>query len=86
VQAQDYWRACFFRADNNLASHHQKIIRDFAEMLVLYWLSKSGHKCARIDHIGIDIIAAAQDGADWNLSATLPRSRHTELKRQPSRV
>jgi hypothetical protein len=44
------------------SSRHQKITGDFAEMIVLYWLSKSGYECARIDHTGIDIIAAAQNG------------------------
>ena len=50
------------------SSRHQKITGDFAEMLVLYWLSKSGYECARIDHTGIDIIAAAQDGTRMGIS------------------
>jgi hypothetical protein len=40
------------------SSRHSKITGDFAEMLVLYWLSKSGYECAKIDHTGIDLIAA----------------------------
>lgn len=44
------------------SSRHQKITGDFAERLVLYWLSKSGHECVWVDHTGIDIIAAAKDG------------------------
>jgi hypothetical protein len=39
------------------SSRHSKITGDFAESLVLYWLSKYGFECARIDHTGIDIIA-----------------------------
>jgi hypothetical protein len=39
------------------SSNHSKITGDFAEALVLYWLSKYGYECARIDHTGIDLIA-----------------------------
>lgn len=39
------------------SSRHAKIVGDFGEALVLYWLSKYGYECARIDHTGIDLIA-----------------------------
>ena len=39
------------------SSRHSKITGDFGEALVLYWLSKDGFECARIDHTGIDLIA-----------------------------
>ena len=39
------------------SSRHSKITGDFGEALVLYWLSKHGFECARVDHTGIDIIA-----------------------------
>lgn len=39
------------------SSRHPKITGDFAEGLVLYWLSKHGFECARVDHTGIDLIA-----------------------------
>lgn len=39
------------------SSRHSKITGDFAETLVLYWLSKYGFECARVDHTGIDLIA-----------------------------
>ena len=39
------------------SSRHAKITGDFAEGLVLYWLSKHGFECARVDHSGIDLIA-----------------------------
>ena len=43
--------------DISKSSRHSKITGDFAEALVLYWLSKYGFECARVDHTGIDIIA-----------------------------
>lgn len=43
------------------SSRHAKITGDFAEHLVLYWLSKYGFECARIDHTGIDLIAGNPD-------------------------
>jgi hypothetical protein len=39
------------------STRHAKITGDFAEAVVLYWLSKYGFECARIDHTGIDLIA-----------------------------
>jgi len=39
------------------SSRHSKITGDFAEALVLYWLSKYGFECARVDHTGIDLLA-----------------------------
>lgn len=39
------------------SSRHAKISGDFAESLVLYWLSKYGFECAKVDHTGIDLIA-----------------------------
>ncbi len=39
------------------SSRHSKITGDFAERLILYWLSKHGFECALVDHVGLDIIA-----------------------------
>ena len=39
------------------STRHAKITGDFGEALVLYWLSKYGFECARVDHTGIDLIA-----------------------------
>jgi Holliday junction resolvase-like predicted endonuclease len=39
------------------SSRHSKITGDFGEALMLYWLSKRGFECARVDHTGIDLIA-----------------------------
>lgn len=41
----------------NKSSRHAKLTGDFSEHLVLYWLSKYGFECARVDHTGIDLIA-----------------------------
>jgi hypothetical protein len=45
------------------SSNHRKITGDFAEALVLYWLSKYGFECACVDHTGIDLIACTKDGS-----------------------
>jgi Holliday junction resolvase-like predicted endonuclease len=47
---------------NPKSPRHSKITGDFAEGLMLYWLSKYGYECARIDHVGIDLIARSPDG------------------------
>jgi Holliday junction resolvase-like predicted endonuclease len=39
------------------SSRHSKITGDFAERLILYWLSKYDFECAYVDHVGLDIIA-----------------------------
>lgn len=39
------------------STRHSKITGDFAEGLILYWLSKHGFESARVDHTGIDLIA-----------------------------
>ncbi|XEI32103.1 hypothetical protein NMD14_15260 [Aeromonas veronii] len=41
----------------NKSTRHSKITGDFAENLVLYWLSKYGFECTIVDHTGIDILA-----------------------------
>ncbi len=41
----------------NKSSRHSKITGDFAENMVLYWLSKNGFESAKVDHTGIDLIA-----------------------------
>lgn len=39
------------------STRHSKITGNFAEGLILYWLSKHGFECAQVDHTGIDLIA-----------------------------
>jgi len=41
----------------NKSTRHSKITGDFAEGLILYWLSKYGFECTNVDHTGIDILA-----------------------------
>lgn len=43
--------------DIKRSTRHAKIAGDFGEFIVLYWLSRHGFECARIDHTGIDLIA-----------------------------
>ena len=39
------------------STRHSHITGRFAEILVLYWLSRDGFECSRIDHTGIDLLA-----------------------------
>ena len=39
------------------SSRHARITGDFGQAVVLYWLSKHGFECARVNHTGINIIA-----------------------------
>lgn len=39
------------------STRHAKITGDFAEALVLYWLSRNAFECALIDHTGVDLLA-----------------------------
>ena len=55
---------------------HSKITGDFAEGLVLYWLSKYGYECARVDHVGIDLIACSPDGHERIGISVKSRSRY----------
>ena len=45
------------RVEISKSTRHSKITGDFAEGLVLYWLSKHGFESARVDHTGLDLIA-----------------------------
>lgn len=65
----------------NKSTRHSKITGDFAEALVLYWLSKYGHECARVDHTGIDLIARDPLGGErWGISVK-SRSRYDGTER-----
>ena len=57
------------------SSRHAKITGDFAEGLVLYWLSKHGFECARVDHTGIDLIARNPTTAEHMGISVKSRSR-----------
>lgn len=56
------------------SSRHAKITGDFAEGIVLYWLSKYDYECARVDHTGIDLIAR-EPGGDKRLLGISVKSR-----------
>lgn len=61
----------------NKSSRHSKITGDFAENLVLYWLSKYGFECANVDHTGIDIIARNPHTKEVMGISIKSRSRNT---------
>ena len=58
------------------STRHSKITGDFAEALVLYWLSKYGYECARVDHTGIDLIARNPAGPEVMGISVKSRSRY----------
>lgn len=61
----------------NKSTRHSKITGDFAEYSVLYWLSKHGFECARVDHTGIDIIAKNPITKELMGISVKSRSRNT---------
>lgn len=61
----------------NKSSRHSKITGDFAESIVLYWLSKYGFECAKVDHTGIDLIAKNPKTQELMGISVKSRSRNT---------
>src|ERR1041385_1796107 len=59
----------------NKSPRHSKITGDFAEGLILYWLSKHGFECARVDHTGLDLIARNPHNAELMGISVKSRSR-----------
>ena len=59
------------------STRHAKITGDFAEALVLYWLSKYGFECARVDHTGMDLIAKNPHTRELMGISVKARSRST---------
>lgn len=59
------------------SSRHSKITGDFAERLILYWLSKYGFECAYVDHVGLDIIARNPHTGEVMGISVKSRSRNT---------
>src|SRR3989338_321375 len=70
----------------NKSSRHSKITGDFAERLILYWLSKYGFECAYIDHTGIDIIARNPDTKEVIGISVKSRSRNEGKEGSPVRI
>ena len=59
------------------SSRHSKITGNFAENVVLYWLSKYNFECANVDHTGIDIIAKNPYTKELMGISVKSRSRNT---------
>ena len=64
-----------FSATSLKSVNHSRITGNFFEYLVLYWLSKNGFECARIDHVGIDLVAKDPQGKSLGISVK-GRSRY----------
>jgi hypothetical protein len=51
------------------STRHSHITGLFAETLVLYWLSRDGFECSRIDHTGIDLLAEqGKNTVHWGMT------------------
>ena len=68
--------------DISKSSRHAKITGDFGEALVLYWLSKYGFECARVDHTGIDLIARNPHTQELMGISVKSRSRNVACRTQ----
>jgi Holliday junction resolvase-like predicted endonuclease len=68
------------------STRHSKITGDFAEGLVLYWLSKYGYECARVDHTGIDLIARDPNTHELMGVSVKSRSRYKKTESWPVTV
>ncbi|MDQ0885931.1 Holliday junction resolvase-like predicted endonuclease [Paenibacillus sp. V4I9] len=55
---------------------------NFAENLILYWLSKHGFESALVDHVGIDIIARNPNNDEVMGISVKMRSRKTGEKKE----
>ncbi len=48
---------------------YRKILGDFGELFILYWLSKRNHEPVLIDYTGIDILSLNKNtGKSWGIS------------------
>jgi Holliday junction resolvase len=68
------------------SSRHSKITGDFAEGLVLYWLSKHGFECARVDHTGMDLIARNPHTSELMGISVKSRSRNAGAETSSLRI
>lgn len=68
------------------SSRHKKIIGDFGEHLVRYWLSKHGFECASVDHTGIDLIARNSKTKELMGISVKSRSRKEGKEYEPVTV
>jgi Holliday junction resolvase len=68
------------------STRHSKITGDFAEGLILYWLSKHGFECARVDHTGVDLIARNPHTNELMGISVKSRSRNVGTERTTVRI
>ena len=68
------------------SSRHSKIIGDFGEALILYWLSKDGFECSIVDHTGIDLIARNPHTTKLMGISVKSRSRNCGKERTSLRI
>jgi Holliday junction resolvase-like predicted endonuclease len=74
------------RMEIKKSSRHSKITGDFAERLVLYWLSKYGFESAYVDHVGVDIIARNPNNNELMGISVKSRSRTVGSERVVIRI
>lgn len=67
---------------NEKSINHSRITGDFAEYLVLYRLSRDGNECARIDHVGIDLVARMKSDEQLRGISVKCRSRYEGTERE----
>src|SRR5215208_3694943 len=72
--------------DIRKSPRHSKITGDYGEALVLYWLSKYGFECARVDHTGIDLIARNRHTRELMGISVKSRSRSKGTERSSLRI
>lgn len=58
------------------STRHSHITGLFAETFVLYWLSRDGFECSRIDHTGIDLLAENCRAGEFMGISVKSRSRY----------
>ncbi|GAA4712382.1 hypothetical protein [Brevibacillus fulvus] len=63
--------------ETDKSSNHAKITGDFAEHLIMYWLSKYGFECVHVTHTGIDLIATRKSTGQRLGISVKSRSRET---------
>jgi molybdenum cofactor biosynthesis enzyme MoaA len=64
------------------SSNHSKITGDFAEHTILYFLSKYGYECVRVDHTGIDLIAKKKYSNEQMLGISV-KGKSKDLAEKP---
>ena len=68
------------------STRHSKITGDFAERLVLYWLSKYGFERSYVDHVGLDIITRNPHTSELMGISVKARSRTIDTEGTPVNI